>query len=148
MGRSEGVHRAPYKALMNPTLPSILAALLLTGCLNPSADGNLVPKTVDEDSSLPRVDLNGTRFHVETFGDPSNPVIVFLHGGPGNDYRSQLRMRDAVDGVRLEDHHFLVFWDQRSSGLSRRHPAAEITLDAYDADLLALIDHYSPGRPV
>jgi proline iminopeptidase len=123
-------------------------APLLTCCLDPTADGNLVPKTVDDDPSLPRVELNGSSFHAETFGDPAAPVIVVLHGGPGADYRSMLRLREPVDGVRLEDHHRLVFWDQRGSGLSRRHEPAELTEALYEADLLALVEHYSPGRPV
>lgn len=122
-------------------------AILLTCCLAPT-DGNLVPSTVDGDPSLPRVELNGSLFHAETFGDAAAPVIVVLHDGPGNDYRGMLRLRRPVDGVRLEDRHQIVFWDQRSSGLSRRHDPADISLAAYQADLLALLDHYSPSRPV
>ena len=121
---------------------------LLTCCLSPTADGNLVPRTVDGDPSLPRVELNGSVFHAEAFGDPGAPVIVVLHGGPGKDYRGMLRLRSPVDGVRLEDHHRIVFWDQRGSGLSRRHDPAELTRANYDADLLALVDQTSPGRPV
>lgn len=124
-----------------------LVLLTSASCLDPSADGNLVPKTVDGDPSLPRVTLNGTVLHAETFGDPKAPVIVILHGGPGGDYRSLLRLRNPVDGGRLEDRHLLVFWDQRGSGLSRRHAAGELTRDAYEADLSALLDLYSPGRP-
>ncbi len=125
-----------------------LFLFLLAGCLDPSADGNLVPRTVDDDPDLPRVALNGSLFHVETFGDPTAPVIVFLHGGPGEDHRYLLRLRNAVDGERLEDHHFLVFFDQRGSGLSRRHDPDEVTGDLYDGDLAAIVDIYSPGRPV
>lgn len=126
----------------------LVFAFSLASCLDPNADGNLVPRTVDDDPSLPRVELNGTVFHAETFGDPAAPAIVVLHGGPGDDYRQLLRLRQPVDGVRLEDHHFLVFWDQRSTGLSRRHDPRDITEDAYDADLVAILDHYAPGRPV
>jgi proline iminopeptidase len=121
---------------------------LLTCCLAPTADGNLVPKTVDGDPSLPRVELNGSVFHAEAFGEPAAPVIVVLHGGPGQDYRGLLRLRRSVDGGALEEHHRVVFWDQRGSGLSRRHDPGQLTLAAYDADLLAIIEHYSPGRPV
>lgn len=123
-------------------------SVLLTACLDPDQPGNLVPNTVDEDTSLPSIELNGTKLHVETFGDPAAPVIVVLHSGPGHDYRGLLRLRRAVDGVRLEDNHFVVFWDQRGCGLSRRHAASEVTLAAYDADLEALLDKFSPERPV
>jgi proline iminopeptidase len=120
---------------------------LLPACLDPSEDGNLVPKTADEDPSIPQRSFNGSTFHLETFGDPSGPVIVMLHGGPGLDYRGLLRLRNEVDGERLEDHHLVVFWDQRSAGLSRRHAESEITIDAYDADLTWILDELSPGRP-
>jgi proline iminopeptidase len=136
---------------MKRTVTLLLLVLALAtplACLDPSADGNLVPATVDSDSTLPRVALNGSLFHAETFGDPSSPVIVMLHGGPGNDYRELTRLRQPVDGARLEDRHFLVFWDQRGSGLSRRHDPADVTGAAYDADLEALVDRFSPSRPV
>src|SRR4051812_47031828 len=122
--------------------------LVLAGCLDPAEPGNLVPKTVDEDPSLPAIDLNGTRGHAETFGNPTAPAIIMLHGGPGQDYRRLMRLRQPVDGVRLEDRHFVVFWDQRGAGLSRRHDASEITGEIYEADLLAVADKYSTGRPV
>src|SRR5262249_37227022 len=122
--------------------------LLLVGCMDPSEPGNLVPKTVDEEPSLPAIEINGTKVHAETFGDPAAPVIIILHGGPGKDYRGYLRLRQPGDGTRLEDRHFVVFWDQRGTGLSRRHDEREITQAAYDADLEALVDKFSPGRPV
>jgi proline iminopeptidase len=71
-----------------------------------------------------------------------------LHAGPGADYRSLTRLRNAVDGVRLEDGHRLVFWDQRGTGLSKRHDPDELTDRNYDADLDAIVDRFSPNRPV
>jgi len=133
---------------MNRVIASLLLLLTPTACLDPTADGNLVPPTVDDDPTLPRIALNGSVFHAETFGDPAAPAIVMLHAGPGRDYRDLLRLRQPVDGVRLEDRHFVVFWDQRSAGLSRRHDPSDVTTAAYDADLLALVDEVSPGRPV
>lgn len=123
-------------------------AFLFAGCLDPDEPGNLVPKTVDEDPSLPAIEINGTKVHAETFGNPTDPVVIMLHGGPGVDYRNMLGLREPVDGVRLEDHHFVVFWDQRGCGLSRRHDAKDVSRAAYEADLMALADKYSPGRPV
>lgn len=122
--------------------------LSLSSCLSPTTEGNLVPATVDDDPSLPRVALNGSLFHAEAFGDPTAPLVVMLHAGPGSDYRNLLRLRRPVDGVRLEDHHQVVFWDQRGAGLSRRHDPSEISQAIYDADLMALIDHWAPGRQV
>ena len=135
--------------------PHITAALLtvtagLAACEihDPSQAGNLVPRTVDEDATLPSLALAGTVFHYQTYGDPTKPAIVFLHGGPGGDHRDQLRFRDRYDGYALADDYFLVFWDQRGSVLSRRHDCGAYSLERMDADLDALVDHVSPGRPV
>ena len=123
-------------------------ASLACETMEPEVAGNLVPPTVAEDPTLPAVELNGTRFHVQTVGSPARPVIVFLHGGPGGDYRSLLRLAERWDGYRLADEYFLVFWDQRGSGLSARHDKADLDVDVYTADLLAVINHYAPGRAV
>jgi proline iminopeptidase len=124
-------------------IPIFLFALTsCTGCLDPGEPGNLVPKTVAEDPALPAVELNGLRFHAETYGDPANPVIVFLHGGPGVDYRGLLRL------TPLADQYYLVFFDQRGTGLSQRVDADQVTIDTYNDDLDAVIDHYAPGRRV
>lgn len=130
-----------------------LAGLVGLGALacetmDPGTPGNLVPPTVAEDPSLPAVELNGTRLHAETFGDPNNPVVVFLHGGPGGDYRSMLRLSERFDGYSLADEYFLVYWDQRGAGLSMRHDKRDLTVDIYTADLNAIVDHYALGRPV
>src|SRR5688572_18481133 len=105
---------------MTPSHSTLLLSLAFAACDIHSV-GDLVPETVDEDATLPAVDVNGTRLHLETFGDPDRPAIVFLHSGPGDDFRAMLPLRNEVDGYRLEDDHFLVFFDQRGSGLSRRH---------------------------
>lgn len=131
------------------TLALALAGLGMTACeaLAPGDAGNLVPRTVVEDASLPAIEMNGLRFHAETFGNPANPVIVFLHGGPGGDYRQLLRMAERFGGYSLADEYFLVFWDQRGSGLSARVGKQALTIEQYTQDLNALINRYSPGRP-
>lgn len=131
-------------------LPLALAGIGAAGCdaMSPSDPGNLVPPTVAEDGSLPAMELNGTRIHFETFGNPSNPVIVFLHGGPGGDYRSLLKLAERFNGSSLADDHFLIYWDQRGSGLSQRVDKRELTEEKYVDDLNTLVDRYSPGRPV
>ncbi len=101
-----------------------------------------VAATVVDDASLPQIDIDGVRLHAETYGDPSNPVIVVLHGGPGGDYRSLLGAKS------LADTNFVVFYDQRGAGLSERVPAKDLTIPAYMAELDAVIDRYAPDRPV
>jgi proline iminopeptidase len=114
-----------------------------SGCLCASDPGNLVPKTVAEDPSLPAIDLAGTRFHSEAFGDPDGPVILVLHGGPGSDYRCLLPLKALAD-----DGYRVVFWDQRGAGLSERHDGDTIDLDTYLEDLRLVIEYYAPGRPL
>ena len=41
-----------------------------------------VPATVEDDLTLPSVTIDGVTFHAETFGDPNNPAVVVVHGGP------------------------------------------------------------------
>ena len=101
-----------------------------------------VVATVLNDASLPQIEIDGVRLHAETYGDPSNPVIIVLHGGPGGDYRSQLGAKS------LADTNFVVFYDQRGAGLSERVPAEELTIPKYLSELDAVIDKYSPNRPV
>lgn len=105
--------------------------------LDPGKSGLLVPLTVDEDSSLPSITVNNTKLHAETFGNPTNPMVVFLHGGPGGDYRNALSVKDLANNG-----YFVVFYDQRGSGLSQRHKKSEYTIDIMFDDLHAVIEHY------
>ena len=122
----------------------LFVAVVAAGCtvLDPEADGNLVPRTVTDDSSLPSYTLDGAiQLHLETFGDEASPVIIVLHGGPGGDYRSYLGLSSLQDRWRL------VFWDQRGAGLSQRCPESELNGPRYLADLDELGRHFSPTAP-
>lgn len=99
-------------------------------------------KTVDEDSTLPSINLNGHNFHSETFGDPDNQILIAIHGGPGGDYRYMLPLKE------LSNKYFVVFYDQRMTGLSSRISDREITVQSYYDDLNSLIDHHYNGKPV
>ena len=129
-------------------LITIVAAYTLTGCdkeLNLNEPGNLVPKTVDQDPSLPSIIVNGAMFHAEAFGPADSALVVVLHGGPGADYRYLLNCKIfASKGYRV------VFFDQRGTGLSQRFPYSVYNMQlAYD-DLSAVIEHYktSPNQKV
>ena len=122
----------------------IFAVLAVVGVILTSCDtvewdepGVLVPPTVDDDPTIPSISANGTRFHAETFGNPDDPMIVVLHGGPGGDYRSLLTCSRLAD-----DGFFVVFYDQRGSGLSRRHDKEIFTIQLFIDDLDAVIVHY------
>ena len=100
-----------------------------------------VPATVTDDPALPRIELGGVTLHAESFGDPANPAIVVLHGGPGADYRSLLPLADLADGYHV------TFYDQRGAGLSERVPAEALTLQTHLDELAGVLDLVSPDAP-
>ncbi len=131
------------RALPHTTLALLTTILALGGCLAPDEPGNLVPKTVDEDPGLPRIEVNGTLLHAEAFGEPGAPTVIVLHGGPGSDYRCLLPLRALAD-----DGYRVVFWDQRGTGLSRRHDKGVYSYAVYLEDLRQVVEKMaSPGQP-
>lgn len=125
----------------------VLTLLLASSCQKNNFDdpGLLVPLTVDESPSLPSISINGTLLHTETYGDAGNTMLMMLHGGPGGDYRSLLKNKAFAD-----DGYFVVFYDQRGSGLSQRHNAEEFTTQMFIDDLETVIEHYrtSPTQKI
>lgn len=131
-----------------------LQALLFVSCTEErfiDQPGNLVAKTVDQDAGLPAISVNGAKLHAEAFGQPDNPLVVVIHGGPGGDYRDLLNCKDLAEhGYRV------VFYDQRGSGLSQRFPEKSYTalgnqaIDLMYDDLSGVIAHYrtSPSQKV
>jgi len=126
-----------------PAFALVLLPLGLTGCLDPNDPGNLVPKTVDEDPSLPRIEVAGALMHAEAFGPATAPTVIVLHGGPGSDYRNLLSLSAlADDGYRVQ------FWDQRGTGLSQRFDADHYTWGTYLEDLRLVVEQtVAPGQP-
>ncbi len=125
------------------------------GLLDMDESGNLVPKTVEEDSNLPSLMINGSLLHFETMGDINNPIMIFNHGGPGSDYRAMISQKGGENASRypnerkqtnqgisqLQDEYFCVFYDQRGAGLSPRFDVDEVTFDILVADLDAIIEY-------
>lgn len=131
---------------------TLLAGLFLaTSCKKEdmAEPGALVPRTVAQDASLPSLAINGTLLHVESHGDPSDPLVVVVHGGPGGDYRSMLSAKDLVN-----DGFHVVFYDQRGSGLSKREDKSQYqsntAVQQYIDDLHSLILHFqqNPSQKV
>ena len=125
-------------------------AVLMHACTKEPMQ-SLVPKTVDQDGSLPSITVNGAQLHSEAFGHPNSDLIVVLHGGPGGDYRELLNLKDLADhGYRV------VFFDQRGSGLSQRFSKKSYTtqgmqtLETFYNDISGVIAHYrtSPDQKV
>jgi proline iminopeptidase len=118
----------------------VLSILFLSSCTKGrliSEEGNLVPLTVEKDASLPSININGSKFHAETFGNPANKMLLILHGGPGSDYRYLLNCREFANNG-----YYVVFYDQRGSGLSKRHNKNEYSIQLMIDDLKAVIAYY------
>jgi proline iminopeptidase len=123
-------------------LIGLLVLALVVGFVATSGDYT-VPATAADDPTVPTIELNGGVFHAETFGDPEDPVLIVVHGGPGADYRSLLDLK------ALSDDYFVVFYDQRGTGLSPRvEDPSELTYERYVDDLAAFVDHFGQGQPV
>jgi proline iminopeptidase len=101
-----------------------------------------MPKTVEHDSTIPHIKIDNAIVHLEAFGSDSNEVVIVLHGGPGNDYRYLLDLKE------LANDYFVVFYDQRGTGLSPRVDPSELTIEIMINDLDFIIDTYSQGQPV
>ncbi len=122
-------------------LPILLCLVLLIGCAKMDEPGNLVPKTADQDPSIPSIRINDRILHAEAFGDPDSTLIVCIHGGPGSDYRYMLPAKDLANaGYRV------IFYDQVGSGLSQRFKEnyydAKTLDDLFFNELKGVLNHY------
>ena len=91
-------------------LAFILPFILLISCT--STKKITSPKGISEFQYL---NINNSRQYVLIRGkDTSNPVLLFLHGGPGASATALLRKFNSD----LENHFTVVYWDQRNTGKS------------------------------
>ena len=86
---------------------------------------------------LEPVDLGGSRQWLLIRGaNRSNPVLLFLHGGPGSPYIGLAHTFQS----ELEKHFVVVQWDQRGSGKSFPNTLpASMTVDQFHADTHELV---------
>ena len=129
-------------------IPILIVIITSWGCKKEKfiyEEGNLVPKTVEQDPGLPSISVNGTMLHSESFGNPDSAMVVVLHGGPGSDYRHLLNCREFAN-----QGYYVVFYDQRGSGLSKRHKKSSYSIQVMLDDLSAVIAHYrkSPSQKI
>jgi len=86
------------------------------------------------------VEISGTRQWVEVKGsDIRNPVLLFLHGGPGN---SMIPYSNRFTD-KLQHHFLVVMWDQRGSGKTATLNLAGPTpsVEAMHQDVKSMIDY-------
>ncbi|MBL3649914.1 alpha/beta hydrolase [Bacillus vallismortis] len=80
--------------------------------------------------------------------DVKNPLLLFLHGGPGTPQIGYVRHYQK----ELEQHFTVVHWDQRGSGLSysKRIPHHSMTISHFISDAIQVtqwvLDHFSKTK--
>ena len=86
-----------------------------------------------------KIDLGGVKQAIHIWGTkPENPVVLFLHGGPGVPNRHGM----AKNHMDLLDDFTIVAWDQRGTGGSYFGcDPATLTLDQLIADCAQLLDY-------
>lgn len=127
-------------------LTIITILLTVTSCnkiSNEEAAGMLVPPTANQDTQLPQLRIHVANYdriiHLQTFGNPANPAIFVLHGGPGADFKLFLPLK------ALADSFYVVMWDSRGAGLSERVTKEELSIAGFDEEVAqvksALVPH-------
>jgi len=100
-------------------------------------DGAPLPQSV---ATMERLNVNGAPQSVTIRGrDRRNPILIWIHGGPGSSETTALRHYDAG----LEDHFVVVYWDQRYAGQNYNPGApkpATLTIQQYVDDLNVVVD--------
>jgi len=108
----------------------IMMLLMLTGCFARTASID-APNAVTD---LTAIEIGGMDQWVMIRGeDRSNPVLLWLHGGPG---AAQMPVHRAFN-KELEKEFVVVHWDQRGAGKSNHRGFSEetMTLDRFIEDV-------------
>lgn len=115
-------------------MPRLYVSLLCFICFSISVHGQ---NKIEEKSYIT---LGGEKQYVEMAGESGdNPVLLFIHGGPGWPQTPQLRYQNAA----LTKEFILATWDQRGSGKSfinnpdaKNLSLAQIVADAHELTAL------------
>ena len=120
------MNRSKIGIIWGVILSATVALFLLAcpGSTPPIRDqkGHIIPDSV---ASLERIEIGGMEQWILMRGqDSSNPVLLWLHGGPG---AAQMPVACYFNG-ELEKDFVVVHWDQRGAGKSNRRDFDESTL--------------------
>lgn len=108
----------------------LLCLVLLAACDRPAS-------SVNERMTL---DVGGNELFLEIAGPSADaPLLLFLHGGPGNVVAGVLQFRATV-GRQLEQDFLIAYLHQRGAGKSSPVPASEQTVSAHIGDLEQVVD--------
>lgn len=118
-------------------LLGIGSLLLIPGSTDPITDrkGNPIPGSI---ASLEKIKLGGVEQWILIRGESiSNPVLLFLHGGPGT---SEMALVRKYNIPVLEKYFTIVVWDQRGAGKSYAsiNPTSCMTVEQLISDTYEL----------
>ncbi|MCH7732242.1 MAG: alpha/beta hydrolase [Candidatus Marinimicrobia bacterium] len=97
--------------------------------------------TPDGINSLEKITLGGIDQWVLIRGwSKSNPVLLFLHGGPGAPLFTYAR--EIGVKAKLEQHFVMVYWEQRGTGksFSPNIPEESMTIEQFISDTHELVE--------
>lgn len=83
--------------------------------------------------------------YVNTFGDPTDQALFFVHGGPGfnsHDFEVTTAQKLSDEGF------FVVVYDQRGQGRSDEAKESDFNYATYSYDIKFLIDNLKISSPV
>ncbi len=112
--------------------------VLLTAIASMSCSSTKKIKTSNGISEINYLDINGTKQYVLIRGENKyNPILLFLHGGPGASATALLRKYNSD----LEKSFTVVYWDQRNAGKSyqKDFPPDQIKVEYYHQDVDFLV---------
>ncbi len=123
-------------------IAGIFAAILFLGLSASTrpfkdAEGNVLPGSI---AVLEEVELGGLKQWISIRGrDVTNPVLLWLHGGPGS---AQMSLSHHFDAA-LEEEFIVVHWDQRGAGKSNHENFEEktMTFEQFKRDALELVEY-------
>lgn len=106
--------------------------ILLVVCFLWTAASYSVPRKIDG-------------MYVNTFGNPHNQSLIFIHGGPGfNSWDFELTTAPVL--ARLG--YYVVVYDQKGQGRSEETESANFTYNQYAHDLKEIIDSLKLSHPI
>lgn len=119
-----------------------IVAILIASCAHstpPFLDESGAPLSgsIAEETYLP---MPGSEQYLLVRGrHRRNPILLFVHGGPGGSETALMRLFQA----ELEDRFVMAYWDQRAAGKSYRSDISpgSMTIRQFVADMDQVVDH-------
>lgn len=98
--------------------------------------GKIIPNSIAE---IKKVTIGGVKQYLMIRGNNiNNPVILFVHGGPGQADIGYTRETQK----ELEEKYVVVRWDQRGSGLSSKNiPKNTLNINTLVSDINEITDY-------